>query len=76
MRIYEKGVENETLSSGTGVTAVALVAARVKNLPSPVKVKTRGGELQISFEQTGKEEFTNIYMAGPAVRVFEGTVFV
>jgi diaminopimelate epimerase len=76
MRIYEKGVENETLSSGTGVTAVALVAAHVKNLPSPVKVNTRGGELQISFEQTGKGQFSNIYMAGPAVMVFEGTVFV
>jgi diaminopimelate epimerase len=76
MRIYEKGVENETLSSGTGVTAVALVAASLKNLQSPVKVKTRGGELQISFEQIGKDKFRNIYMAGPAVMVFEGTVFV
>ena len=76
MRIYEKGVENETLSSGTGVTAVALVAASLKNLQSPVKVKTRGGELQISFEQMGKDKFSNIYMAGPAVMVFEGTVFV
>ena len=76
MRIYEKGVENETLSSGTGVTAAALVAASLKNLQSPVKVKTRGGELQISFEQIGKDKFSKIYMAGPAVMVFEGTVFV
>lgn len=76
MRIYEKGVENETLSSGTGVTAVALVAASLKNLSSPVKVNTRGGELQISFERKEKQIFSNIYMAGPAVMVFEGTVFV
>ena len=76
MRIYEKGVENETLSSGTGVTAVALVAASLKNLQSPVKVNTRGGELQISFEPTGKGKFRDIYMAGPAEMVFEGTVFV
>ncbi len=76
MRIYEKGVENETLSSGTGVTAVALVAATLKNLQSPVRVNTRGGELQISFEPGEKNKFRNVYMAGPAEMVFEGTVFV
>ena len=76
MRIYEKGVENETLSSGTGVTAVALTLAYVEDIPSPVTVHTRGGTLTISFERSGPVSFGQVYMAGPAKMVFQGTVFV
>lgn len=76
MRIYEKGVENETLSSGTGVTAVALALAKAMNMESPVTVNTRGGQLSVSFERTGEDKFTQVYMIGPAEMVFEGTVFV
>ncbi len=76
MRIYEKGVEDETLSSGTGVTAVALALAAAKNIPSPVTVHTQGGQLSVSFTRTADHKFTDIYMIGPAVKVFEGTVFV
>ena len=76
MRIYEKGVENETLSSGTGVTAVALTLACLQDLPSPVAVHTRGGILNVAFERSGPTSFTQVYMAGPAKMVFQGTVFV
>ncbi|MDF9798187.1 diaminopimelate epimerase [Catalinimonas alkaloidigena] len=76
MRIYEKGVENETLSSGTGVTAVALTVAKVKGLASPITINTQGGILQVSFRQLKDNFYTDIYMIGPAVMVFEGTVFV
>ena len=76
MRIYEKGVENETLSSGTGVTAVALALAYAQDVPSPVEVHTRGGTLRVSFVRSGPASFTQVYMAGPAEMVFQGTVFV
>lgn len=76
MRIYEKGVENETLSSGTGVTAVALTMSKVHDLPSPVKIQTQGGELQVSFKKYKEDFYTDVFMIGPAVMVFEGTVFV
>ena len=76
MRIYEKGVENETLSSGTGATAVALALAHTQQRPSPVAVHTRGGILEISFTALDSGSFEQVYMAGPAQMVFQGTVFV
>jgi|SRR5690606_38920921 len=72
VRTYERGVENETLSCGTGVTAAALAASR-KGYASPVTVKTRGGELSVEFERhTGTPIFSHIYLNGPVKKVFEG----
>jgi diaminopimelate epimerase len=77
MRTYERGVENETLSCGTGATACALAYARVhhteKNL---VKVETRGGELKVSFEQLDSGLFSDVYLIGPAKHVFNGQIDV
>lgn len=72
VRTYERGVENETLSCGTGVTAAAIVSA-FKGRLSPVRIQTKGGELEVSFEREGNT-FKNVYLAGPATPVFEGRI--
>ncbi len=72
IRTYEKGVEDETLSCGTGVTACALVFARKNNVVNSVLVETVGGQLSVSFSfENGK--FTNVKLKGPAKFVFKGS---
>jgi diaminopimelate epimerase len=71
VRTYERGVEDETFSCGTGVTAAALVFARNDRVFNNVKVKTKGGDLSVAFEKKEKS-FTNIWLKGPALKVFEG----
>lgn len=75
VRTYERGVENETLSCGTGVTAVALAAfahqPEGKNIVQPIS--TPGGKLQITFDKTGTNTYENIWLQGPAQFVFQGT---
>lgn len=65
---YERGVEAETLSCGTGSVACAAVAHKLGKIGKKVKVNTEGGELRITLAYDGA------YMGGPAERVFEGTV--
>ncbi len=77
VRTYERGVENETLSCGTGVTAAAIAATlEDPDLESPVKVQTRGGNLEVSFTPVNHETFTDIRLTGPATRAFEGTIAI
>lgn len=79
MRTYERGVEDETLSCGTGVTAAALMYSNERNWPGgryTIEVETRGGQLQVSFQKHSESEFTDIWLTGPAVFVFEGQLEV
>jgi diaminopimelate epimerase len=74
VRTYERGVEGETLACGTGVTAAALVSARLHGFSSPVRVKVQGGDvLEVSFVQAG-DDFADVRLNGPAQFVFEGKV--
>lgn len=74
VRTYERGVEGETLACGTGVSASAMITARVHGFPSPVRVQVQGGdELRVAFtEQDGG--FRDVRLNGPATFVFEGSI--
>ncbi|RZJ67256.1 MAG: diaminopimelate epimerase [Flavobacterium sp.] len=75
VRTFERGVEDETYACGTGVTAVALAMAKLKAQNGHIKtpVKVLGGNLRIEFDYNGSE-FRNVFLCGPAKRVFEGTI--
>ena len=70
VRTYERGVEDETYSCGTGVTASCLTLMKNNNL-NEVAVKTLGGNLKVYAEKEEKS-FKNIWLEGPAIQVFEG----
>lgn len=72
VRTYERGVENETLSCGTGVTAVALAAFVLKKNQQPlVNLNTPGGSLKVRFDAVA-QGFENVFLEGPATLVFKG----
>jgi diaminopimelate epimerase len=71
---YERGVEDETLSCGTGVTAAALswALSNAENKAGELPVSTKGGNLKVRFRPDGNGGFTDVWLCGPAERVFEG----
>lgn len=76
VRTYERGVENETLACGTGVTAVAIAASLTKGLNAPIDIRVRGGDLlTVDFNRDG-DTISDISLSGPAKVVFTGIVNV
>jgi len=74
VRTFERGVEEETLSCGTGVTASAIASVLSGHfVSSPVNVRTRGGNLSVEFDFI-ENQITNIWLCGPATFVFEGKI--
>ena len=74
VRTYERGVEGETLSCGTGVTAVALAMFKSGKTDSKeVKLKTKGGELSVKFDCSG-EKYFDIQLSGKVEMVFSGEI--
>lgn len=72
VRTYERGVEDETMSCGTGVTAAALMSAHNDRGFNRVEVKTPGGHLSVEYNKTGDSSFEDIWLCGPATFVFKG----
>ncbi|NNC82467.1 MAG: diaminopimelate epimerase [Flavobacteriales bacterium] len=74
IRTYERGVEDETLSCGTGVTAAAIYLAELKQLTEgPIHVRSRGGDLEVDFKKR-ESDYVDIWLLGPAERVYEGSI--
>lgn len=72
VRTYERGVEDETLSCGTGVTAVALAMFKTgKTTNQEINLNVEGGKLKVKFD-VESDRFTNVFLIGPASFVFEG----
>lgn len=72
VRTYERGVEDETWSCGTGVVASAITSYLFTGI-IPSNIYTKGGVLNVSFKTENKEVFTDIHLTGPAIKVFEGS---
>jgi len=74
VRTFERGVEAETWSCGTGVTAAALVSAHNETGFNQVDVETLGGMLSVEYDRVSEGEYRNIWLIGPAEYVFEGHI--
>lgn len=78
---YERGVEDETLSCGTGVTAAALAAClkaeqgQVRPHQKETEILAKGGPLEVKFKRT-TDGFEDIWLCGPAIQVFQGTITI
>jgi diaminopimelate epimerase len=76
VRTFERGVEDETLSCGTGVTASAIASVLAGHFDTNVvNVATRGGNLSVEFKMN-KDKITDIWLCGPAMFVFDGKIEV
>ena len=83
MRTYERGVEDETYSCGTGATATAIAMHKTgKTKAEYIILETKGGTLEVTFEVKKEflglkiKEYTNVWLIGGADFVFEGTISI
>lgn len=75
IRTYERGVEDETLACGTGVTAAAIASfIKYEKLKKPIEVKAVGGNLNVDFNMKNAQTIEDIWLKGPAEFVFKGEI--
>ncbi len=78
LRTYERGVEDETLSCGTGAIATAIITTRARHLALnesiEVPIHCQGGDLKIRFKPVSSQDFEDIWLIGPSVKTFEGVI--
>jgi diaminopimelate epimerase len=74
VRTYERGVEDETYSCGTGVTAAAIVNYHNDFGFNEVNVKTKGGLLTVEYERIDRQHYKDVWLCGPAEKVYEGQI--
>ena len=76
VRTYERGVEDETLSCGTGVTASAIASVLKEYFDTnSVNIRTKGGNLSVEMK-VSKDKITGVWLSGPATFVFKGKIDV
>jgi diaminopimelate epimerase len=75
VRTYERGVEDETYSCGTGVTAAAIAATCSTTGNYTTHIHTPGGDLSVSFTKDTPTTAKNVILTGPAIFVFQGTIY-
>jgi len=74
VRTYERGVENETYSCGTGVTAAALISRIQEKGSHDIPIKTIGGNLAVNFNNEGDGRYSNIWLKGPGTFVYKSSI--
>jgi diaminopimelate epimerase len=76
VRTYERGVENETLSCGTGVTAASIALSKHLEFEDGdyhVQIETPGGHLMVKYHKL-ENRYSNVWLCGPAKAVFSGQI--
>jgi diaminopimelate epimerase len=76
VRTYERGVENETFSCGTGVTAAAIAMSTDTIGAQETKIRTLGGSLLIKFNKVDAQHYNNVWLCGPASFVYDGQITI